>query len=299
VAQGSYGSLSGTSMASPHIAAVAALLKGYNAGLSPDQVQTAMETSAVDLGAAGKDVDYGHGRVDAAAALTAANPTTAPTTTPTTAPSTAPTTTPTTSKPTATPTKTATTKPTPTKTTPAPVVKVNPVITSNAVSKQVPYGTVTLTSFTVTANGVPFVVRPAQLCISEKNGATFKCRSATTSATGVVTLKRTAASPFRVYLTVPVSKTSEAATSQTYAYTVQAVVSLARKSAKALTVTLAGSDSQIVEVQKFDGQGWTTTTTFRATSKYTINKAQAGGLYRVVVPNTALLVGATSNTVQM
>ncbi|MFC4064669.1 S8 family peptidase [Actinoplanes subglobosus] len=66
-----YAELSGTSMAAPHVAAVAALLKGYSPDLGPDDIQNALERSAVDLGADGFDEDYGWGRIDAAAAIEA------------------------------------------------------------------------------------------------------------------------------------------------------------------------------------------------------------------------------------
>lgn len=58
----------GTSMASPHVAAVSALLLGN--GLSATEVVPALEHSAVDLGAAGRDDTYGYGEVNAAGALT-------------------------------------------------------------------------------------------------------------------------------------------------------------------------------------------------------------------------------------
>ncbi|MFC1702969.1 S8 family peptidase [Patescibacteria group bacterium] len=61
----------GTSMATPHVAGVAALLiEDY--ALSPDCVQTLLESSAVDLGDPGRDPFYGTGRIDAAAAYAAA-----------------------------------------------------------------------------------------------------------------------------------------------------------------------------------------------------------------------------------
>jgi Subtilase family len=66
---GGYASYNGTSMAAPHVAALAALLLAKKPGLTPDQVQQAMELTAVDLGSRGKDKDYGYGRIDAVAAL--------------------------------------------------------------------------------------------------------------------------------------------------------------------------------------------------------------------------------------
>ncbi|WP_250033356.1 S8 family serine peptidase [Paractinoplanes maris] len=64
-----YVRMNGTSMAAPHVAAVAALLKGADRALTPDQVEQALTTSAVDLGAPGRDDDFGAGLLDAAAAL--------------------------------------------------------------------------------------------------------------------------------------------------------------------------------------------------------------------------------------
>jgi thermitase len=66
---GGYGAVSGTSFASPATAAVAALVMSANPALTPDQVQSVLENSAVDLGTPGRDPDFGYGRVDAAAAV--------------------------------------------------------------------------------------------------------------------------------------------------------------------------------------------------------------------------------------
>jgi thermitase len=63
-----YGQLSGTSMATPLVAGVAALIKSKNPRWTPAQVKKAIERSAVKLSQA-FNTSSGHGRVDAAAAL--------------------------------------------------------------------------------------------------------------------------------------------------------------------------------------------------------------------------------------
>lgn len=67
-----YANMSGTSMASPHVAGVAALILAANSSLTPDQVETILKQTATDLGAAGRDNYYGSGLVNALAAVQAA-----------------------------------------------------------------------------------------------------------------------------------------------------------------------------------------------------------------------------------
>jgi hypothetical protein len=69
---GGYGAASGTSFASPVAAAVGALVMAANPSLTPDQVQNILFSTAVDLGTAGRDIYFGYGRVNAAAAVAAA-----------------------------------------------------------------------------------------------------------------------------------------------------------------------------------------------------------------------------------
>jgi serine protease len=58
----------GTSQAAPHVAAVAALL--YHQGITdPAAIQAAIQQSAEDLGAAGRDDQFGHGLIRPAVAL--------------------------------------------------------------------------------------------------------------------------------------------------------------------------------------------------------------------------------------
>jgi serine protease len=66
-----YALLSGTSMAAPHVAGVAAIVWSKQRTLSAAQVRALLEASAKDLGADGKDYEYGYGLVQAAVAVQA------------------------------------------------------------------------------------------------------------------------------------------------------------------------------------------------------------------------------------
>ncbi|MDX9884115.1 S8 family serine peptidase [Thauera sp.] len=68
---GGYGAVSGTSFSSPITAGVVALMMSANPALSPADLEKALYSSAIDLGAAGFDKYFGNGRVDAAAAVAA------------------------------------------------------------------------------------------------------------------------------------------------------------------------------------------------------------------------------------
>ena len=64
-------SWSGTSMSCPHAAGLAALMLSKNPSLSPAGMDSIMEQTALPLGAAGKDNQYGSGRIDCNAAVIA------------------------------------------------------------------------------------------------------------------------------------------------------------------------------------------------------------------------------------
>lgn len=74
---GTYGQWWGTSFSSPIVAGTAALMMAANRALPGSQVQSLLYSTAVDLGSAGKDLYYGSGRVNAAAATQAATTATA------------------------------------------------------------------------------------------------------------------------------------------------------------------------------------------------------------------------------
>lgn len=64
-----YGSISGTSMATPAVAGLAGLLKGVNKSLTSAQIEKIMEETADDLGDAGFDQLYGAGRINVGKAV--------------------------------------------------------------------------------------------------------------------------------------------------------------------------------------------------------------------------------------
>ncbi len=67
-----YIGMSGTSMATPHVSGVAALLVA-NGVQEPEEIRSRLSATAVDLGPTGKDDKYGYGLIDAYAALLGKN----------------------------------------------------------------------------------------------------------------------------------------------------------------------------------------------------------------------------------
>jgi subtilisin family serine protease len=69
---GGYASMSGTSMASPHVNGVVALIRQANPNLSVEMIKQIIYDTAFDLGNPGEDNDYGWGMIDAYEAVTMA-----------------------------------------------------------------------------------------------------------------------------------------------------------------------------------------------------------------------------------
>ncbi len=64
-----YAYYDGTSMATPHVSGVAALVWSSKPSATASQIRTALQTTALDLGAPGRDNSYGYGLVQAKAAI--------------------------------------------------------------------------------------------------------------------------------------------------------------------------------------------------------------------------------------
>ncbi len=75
---GGYARMSGTSMATPHVAGAAALVKSWWPHLAAREVAAILLTTARDLGAPGVDPIYGRGLLDLEAAMRPVGPLTAP-----------------------------------------------------------------------------------------------------------------------------------------------------------------------------------------------------------------------------
>ena len=69
-----YGSLQGTSMATPHVAGVLALMRWANPAITPDQVDALLRNGTIvdDLGSTGRDSTFGYGLINARKAVDAA-----------------------------------------------------------------------------------------------------------------------------------------------------------------------------------------------------------------------------------
>ncbi len=75
---GTYGTASGTSFAAPITSAVINLIFSVNPSLSASDAYTILADTAVDLGDSGRDDKFGHGRIDAYAAVLVASNNTPP-----------------------------------------------------------------------------------------------------------------------------------------------------------------------------------------------------------------------------
>jgi hypothetical protein len=66
--------IDGTSFASPYAAGVAGLVLSVDPSLSPDELEDVLSSTAVDYGSNGYDTNFGHGFINAQAALESIDP---------------------------------------------------------------------------------------------------------------------------------------------------------------------------------------------------------------------------------
>ncbi|WP_028544946.1 S8 family peptidase [Paenibacillus taiwanensis] len=71
--QNQYAALSGTSMASPHVTALAGLIRSINPSLKNTEVYDIMRKSVADIGSSGKDIYFGYGLIDVERSLSLAS----------------------------------------------------------------------------------------------------------------------------------------------------------------------------------------------------------------------------------
>lgn len=69
VSQWDYSYFEGTSMATPHVSAVAAIAWSANPSLTNEQIRSVLQNSSLDLGVSGRDNSFGYGFVQADAAV--------------------------------------------------------------------------------------------------------------------------------------------------------------------------------------------------------------------------------------
>lgn len=172
----SYGTMSGTSMATPMVASAVAVMRAVNTNISAKEIKETLCSSSDKLSALTGKVISG-GRLNAYNAVKAIMPTATPTATPTVKPTATPTTVPT---PTATPTATPTTVPTPT-------------ATSMAMPTTVPTATPSPTATpTVKPTATPTIV-PTVMSSPTAMPTTVPMPTVTSSPTATPTGKPTAA----------------------------------------------------------------------------------------------------------
>jgi type VII secretion-associated serine protease mycosin len=238
-----YAELSGTSMAAPHVAAVAALIKAVQPDLSPDGVQNALESSAVDLGEDGFDEDFGHGRIDAAAALDAAGGGDGGDGG-------------------------------------DGEERVRPEIFAGE-GGVVGYGTGSETEFQVMADGEALGGLEAEACVAVA-GSGWDCESVEIDEDGIYVVEHTAKGAFQVRLNVPESDSVEAA-SETVGYTVRASVTAKKSGKGGLTVKAAGPSGQKMILQRKTSGGWKNVKTYPVKSSTKITGLAKGSYRVVVV----------------
>ena len=158
----SYGTMSGTSMATPMVASAVAVMRAVNPNISAKEIKETLCSSSDKLSALTGKVISG-GRLNAYNAVKAIMPTATPTATPTVKPTATPTVTP---SPTATPTVKPTATPTTVTPSPTATPTVKPTVTSSPTATPTATPTVTPMQTVLTNNKIECEIKDNKLIVS-------------------------------------------------------------------------------------------------------------------------------------
>ena len=158
----SYGTMSGTSMATPMVASAVAVMRAVNPNISAKEIKETLCSSSDKLSALTGKVIRG-GRLNAYNAVKAIMPTATPTATPTVKPTATPTVTP---SPTATPTVKPTATPTTVTPSPTATPTVKPTVTSSPTATPTATPTVTPMPTVLTNNKIECEIKDDKLIVS-------------------------------------------------------------------------------------------------------------------------------------
>jgi type VII secretion-associated serine protease mycosin len=267
-----YAYLSGTSMASPYVAAAAALVKAAKPALTPAQVASALQSTAGDLGPAGRDNDFGYGLVNPRAAVCTVVDCTVP------APSASPT-------------------PTPTPT-PAPqrVATVTRLVSG---STKVPYGAwIDGTARVTDTRGAGLQV-PVQVCVRVEPAKSYTCQVKAADDGGNVAYRVRATANTSLYAAHPGSGSTARSIAPAVRYTVVPRVSV-RAGRNAVTGSVSTGVGQRVYLDRWNGRRWVVTRSVTVGRDGSVTFARlATSYYRLRVPATATSGGYTSGHVRV
>lgn len=278
-AGGGYRYLDGTSMATPYVAAAAALMRAARPTATPAEIAQALASTALDLGAAGRDNDFGHGLIDPAAAVAAVvgTPAGAPSLGATPA---------TESAPTAGPT------PSPSPTPPPAGDVVAPAATSIVVSTgphAVAYGGRLVGSARIldATSRAPRAHAPVQLCRRTASPAVESCTTQVADETGTVSWRWRATANTTLLVTYPGTGTTAAATGAPVRYAV-AARAVATPAGRRVKVAVRPAGRTVVTLQvKRSGQ-WVKVRTSRTAGNGRVTFTQVKpDRFRVVTSPTA------------
>lgn len=267
---GGYARMSGTSMATPYAAAVAAFLAAADPSLGPAQLAQVLTDTAVDLLQPGRDDAAGHGLVDPRAALCRVGTCAGAAPGPADAPEPA---------------------------SPSPSVTARPTTTTlQAGALRAAYG-----------GGVPVTVRvldrqtgsglagtPVRVCHRILGHSSPTCRTRTTDARGTVVDEVSAVASTEVHAVHPGTSSTSPSASPAVTFRVAPRVRVS-VSGRRLTATVRPHARQRVVLQRWTGTRWVVRTRTRANADgRAVFRALPPARYRITVPAAAGLVATTT-----